>query len=74
MFLLAEIQLTIEQAINRSAKCSGGIVGFSRNLSAYYRWYVTRNSRATFVEATLERADMLSDSFNVHKTSRNNVT
>jgi len=49
------IDITIEQTINRSAKTSGGIIGFSRNVSAYYRWCVTRHQRAAFLEATRDR-------------------
>ena len=49
------IDMTIEQTINRSAKTSGGIIGFSRNVSAYYRWCITRHQRALFLEATRDR-------------------
>jgi len=31
----------IEQMINRLAKTAGGVVCFSRNWNAYYRWCVT---------------------------------
>jgi len=62
------IDMTIEQTINRSAKTAGGIVGFSRNHNAYYRWCLARHKRAMFLEATLEQADMVSDSANMHKT------
>lgn len=48
----APIDLTIEQTINRHAKTKGGIVGFSKNCPAYYRWCVTRHSRASYVSAT----------------------
>jgi len=54
---------TIEQTVNRSAKTSGGIIGFSRNVGAYYRWCLTRYKRATYVEATLDHLDMV-DIFN----------
>lgn len=37
------IDITIEQTINRSAKTPGGVIGFSRNVSAYYRWCLTRH-------------------------------
>lgn len=32
------VDLTIEQTINKHAKTKGGIVGFSKNMPAYYRW------------------------------------
>ena len=32
------VDITIEQTINRHAKSHSGIVGFSRNRAAYYRW------------------------------------
>lgn len=64
------IDLTIEQTINRSAKTRGGIIGFTRNPSAYYRWCLTRHKRASYVEATLDRADMTSDSTDTHKSNR----
>lgn len=61
------VDITIEQTINRHAKCQGGIIGFSRNFSAYYRWCVTRHYRAKLVEATLGLADMASDDSTLHK-------
>ena len=36
------VDITIEQTINCHAKSHSGIVGFSRNRSAYYRWWRTR--------------------------------
>ena len=63
------IDMTIEQTINRSAKTAGGIVGFSRNQNAYCRWCLARHKRAMFLEATLEQADMVSDSATMHKTT-----
>ena len=36
------IDLTIEQTINRYAKSRGGIIGFSRNAGAYFRWCMTQ--------------------------------
>lgn len=63
-----EIQLmTIEQTINKHAKSKGGIIGFSRNYSAYYRWCITRHSRAKYVDATLEMADMKDKESTFHK-------
>ena len=38
------VDMTIEQTINRQAKCKGGMIGFSKNLPAYHRWCVTRQS------------------------------
>ena len=52
------VDITIEQTINCHAKSHGGIVGFSRNCAAYYRWCITRHLRAKYVEATLNMADM----------------
>ena len=37
------VDLTIEQTINRWAKASGGVVGFSRNVNAYYRCCIARH-------------------------------
>jgi len=64
------IDQTIEQTINRSAKTSGGIIGFSRNVGAYHRWCLTRHERATFAEATLDYLDMTEDTTNAHKSTR----
>ena len=64
------IDLTIEQTINRHAKSSGGVIGFSRNVAAYYRWCVTRHKRAEYVESTFDRVDMLPDIDDIHKSSR----
>jgi len=63
------VDQTIEQTINRSAKTSGGIVGFSRNTGAYYRWCLTRHSRAAYVEATLDNVDMLDNHTDAHKST-----
>ena len=65
------VDITIEQTINRSAKTPGGLIGFSRNASVLHRWCVTRHKRATFAEATFERAfDMSSETSDIHKTTR----
>ena len=65
------VDMTIEQTINRHAKSAGGIIGFSRNISAYYRWCVTRHSRAAYVEATYDMANMShSDTSINHKEMR----
>ena len=62
------VDLTIEQTINRSAKTAGDIIRISCNASAYYRWCRTRHKCATYVDATLDRVDMLSDSSDKHKS------
>ena len=64
------VDMTIEQTINRHAKCAGGIVGFSRSYSAYYRWCVTRHARASYVAATLEMAGMDNSDDSIHKELR----
>ncbi|GFS21253.1 hypothetical protein ElyMa_001590300 [Elysia marginata] len=56
------IDLTIEQTINKHAKTKGGIVGFSKNCPAYYRWCVTRHSRASYVSATNAMVGVNNDS------------
>ncbi|KAL8593158.1 hypothetical protein ACOMHN_009813 [Nucella lapillus] len=62
------VDQTIEQTINCQAKSKGGIVGFSRNSAAYFRWCMTRHVRASFLAATLEMAGMTGDDINkVHK-------
>jgi len=58
--------LTIEQTINRAAKTPGGIksnqiVGFSCKLATYYRWCVIRHTRASYMQATLDCAHMLTE-------------
>ena len=52
------VDITIEQTINRHAKSSGGIIGFSRNCNAYSRWCLTRHARAGFIQATKQMAKM----------------
>ena len=64
------VDITIEQTINRHAKSHGGIIGFSRNSAAYYRWCVTRHSRAQYVEATLDMTDMTASEGSAHKELR----
>ena len=64
------VDITIEQTINRHAKSQGGIVGFSRNQSAYYRWCMTRHTRSNFYQTTLELADMDSEEGISHKDLR----
>ena len=64
------VDITIEQTIKKHAKCQGGIVGFSRNNAAYYRWCTTRHCRAKYVEAVLELTDMISEESSLHKEFR----
>ena len=64
------VDMTIEQTINRQAKCKGGIIGFSKNLSAYHRWCVTRHTRAAYFKESLERADMDHSGEDTHKEQR----
>ena len=52
------VDITIEHMINKHAKSDGGIVGFSRNPSAYYRWSVTHHVRSDYHQTTLELLDM----------------
>jgi hypothetical protein len=61
------VDITIEQTINRHAKCTGGIVGFSRNFWAYARWCITRHERAKYVELAFENASMLQSSDCSHR-------
>ncbi|GFO17511.1 hypothetical protein PoB_004401600 [Plakobranchus ocellatus] len=63
------VDMTIEQTINKHAKTSGGIVGFSRSLPAYYRWCVTRHNRAQYVSATYQMANIESKNCETHKES-----
>ena len=53
------VDITTEQTINKHAKSHGGIVGFSRNYAAYFRWCVTRHWRASYVEGAFKMADMV---------------
>ena len=64
------VDITIEQTINRHAKSHGGIIGFSRDHSAYYRWCTTRHARGTYHQATLFLADMDSQENDSHKDLR----
>ena len=43
--------LTIEQTVNKYAKTKGGIVGFSKNMPAYFRWSANRHQRLQYVAA-----------------------
>jgi len=62
------VDITIEQTINRSAKTSGGIVGFSRKPSAYTRWCLTRHTRGSYAEATFARIGISTNSSDIHKS------
>jgi len=64
------LDLTIEQTINRAAKTPGGIVGFSRKPATYYKWCVNRHTRASHLQATLDRAQMSSECDDVHRSTR----
>ena len=61
------VDQTIEQTINRHAKSHGGIVGFSRNFAAYYRWCVTGHMRGSFLAAAMELAGMTDEEETNHK-------
>ena len=63
------VDLTI-QMINRHAKASGGIIGFSIDYPAYYRWCMTRHARAGYVEITLEMAGMTCSEDKAHEDLR----
>jgi len=47
------VDITTEQTINHSAKTTGGIIGLSRNVNAYYR-----HNRARFLEATRDHVGL----------------
>ena len=64
------VDIKIKQTINRYAKSRGGIIGFSRNHSAYYRWCTTRHSRASYLQATLELEEMDTTESSTHKNLR----
>ena len=64
------VDMTIEQTINRHAKSYSGIVGFSQNHSAHYRWRRTRNARASYLQATREIANIDTLEFTSHKEVR----
>ena len=55
------IDLTGEQTYNKHAASSGsGIIGFSRNVSAYFRWQATRHFRAEYCEVIKQLIDRFS--------------
>ena len=59
--------MAMEQTINKHGKSKAGVVGFSTNLSAYYKWCATRHSRAQYVGALHEMTNMESKTNDVHK-------
>ena len=61
---------TIKQTINGHAKSHSGIVGFSRNHSAYYRWCRTRHATASYLQATKEIANIDTLESTSHKEVR----
>jgi len=54
------VDMAIEQTINKSAKTSGGIIGFTKNMDAYRRWCITQHERASFLDATQEHLEIRS--------------
>ena len=65
--IIITIIMTTEQTINRSAKTSGGLIGFTRNAGAYERWCLARHERAAFLDATFQQIDVSTNSNNSHK-------
>jgi hypothetical protein len=64
------INQTIEQTINRSAKSSDGVIGFSRNVNAYYRWCITRHKRASYVDLMFVELRMEESTQTLHSSMR----
>ena len=62
------VDVTTEQTINRFAKTSGGMIGFSRKALAYQLWYVTRHIRATYAKVVMNRADIDTGNYDIHKS------
>ena len=56
--------------LNRHAKSQSGIVGFSQNRSAYYRWCRTRHARAGYLQPTKEIANIDTLESTSHKEVR----
>ena len=65
------IDMTIEQTTNKDAKTRGGIIGFSRSLTTYYRWCATRHNRSQYVSALQEIINMDTKSLDSHKDIAN---
>ena len=64
------VDITIEQTINKHVKSHGGIVGFSRNYAACFRWSITRHWRASYVEGAFKMADMVVSENDSHKDNK----
>ena len=65
---------TIEQTYNRSAKTIGGITGFSRNPSAYYRWSTIRHLKAAFADFTFSQAGIGKEEYSIHSARKSVIT
>lgn len=65
------IDQCIEQTINRSAKSTGGIIGFSKNINAYYRWTLTRHKRAEYLEVMFAELGLKQSDNAKHGSTRN---
>ena len=63
------VDITIEQTVNRHAKCKVGIIDFSKNYVASMRLCLTRLSRATSVQGTLKMVEMEQNESMEHKDS-----
>jgi len=50
----------LEQSINRNAKTTGGIIGFTRRKATLLRWLVTRHSTAQYSESFEQLCDGIS--------------
>ncbi|GFS26387.1 hypothetical protein ElyMa_007052500 [Elysia marginata] len=61
------VDMIIEQTINKHAKTSGGIIGFSRSLPAYHRWCVTRHNRSQYVSSLQQVTNLDSSTIDGHK-------
>ena len=59
-----------DQEGGRRGKSQGGIIGFSRDYAAYYRWCMTRHLRAQYVEVTAQRTKISNGEVPVHKDLR----
>ena len=68
-FTRIPVDQAIEQTINRSTKCPGGIVGFTQKPSAVKKWLVTAHTRASVLDE-LRRVGDPSVTQTVHKECR----
>ena len=48
----------VDITIDYHAKSNGGIFGFSRNHTAYYKWCLTRHATGSYHQATLALSDL----------------